>query len=175
MTYIIVFWLGFVTRFHCSAWGFIMNSPFHGEMWCWRDRGWDDGPGPCPRGRHSPRKWSGSKTPWDRGSQVQSGNRRDPGRGYVTYFWHENLPRESPGDRQWSEHIYCDCAAAEREKMALARTGNVNSNELYTFFTNDTNAFNNIVSITGQVTNTFWRWNEWIEELWALIDKGWPA
>ena len=37
--------------------------------------------------------------------------------------------------------------------MALARTGNVNSNELYTFFTNDTNAFNNIVSISGQVIN----------------------
>lgn len=35
--------------------------------------------------------------------------------------------------------------------MALARTGNVDANELYTFFTNDTNAFNNIVSITGQV------------------------
>lgn len=35
--------------------------------------------------------------------------------------------------------------------MALARTGNVDSNELYTFFTNDTNAFNNIVSISGQV------------------------
>ena len=33
----------------------------------------------------------------------------------------------------------------------MARTGNVDSNELYTFFTNDTNAFNNIVSISGQV------------------------
>ena len=41
---------------------------------------------------------------------------------------------------------------AGAEKMALARTGNVDANELYTFFTNDTNAFNNIVSITGQVT-----------------------
>ena len=35
--------------------------------------------------------------------------------------------------------------------MALARTGNVNAGDLYTFFTNDTNAFNNIVSIGGQV------------------------
>jgi len=33
----------------------------------------------------------------------------------------------------------------------LARTGNVNAEELYTFFTNDTNAQNNIISIGGQV------------------------
>ena len=33
----------------------------------------------------------------------------------------------------------------------LARTGNVNAEELYTFFTNDTNAQNNIISISGQV------------------------
>ena len=46
----------------------------------------------------------------------------------------------------------CLAAAwAESGHMALARTGNVDSNELYTFFTNDTNAFNNIVSISGQV------------------------
>jgi len=35
--------------------------------------------------------------------------------------------------------------------MALARTGNVDANELYSFFTNDTIATNNIISIGGQV------------------------
>ena len=44
------------------------------------------------------------------------------------------------------------CAAAAAAAMALARTGNVNAGDLYTFFTNDTNAYNNIVSIGGQVS-----------------------
>ena len=34
---------------------------------------------------------------------------------------------------------------------AESRTLNVNQAELYSFYTNDTNAFNNIVAIGGQV------------------------
>ena len=37
--------------------------------------------------------------------------------------------------------------------MSLARTGNVDVNGLYSYFTNDTVATNNIISIGGQVTN----------------------
>ena len=35
--------------------------------------------------------------------------------------------------------------------IAEPRTLNVNQAELYSFYTNDTNAFNNIVAIGGQV------------------------
>ena len=59
--------------------------------------------------------------------------------------------------------------------MALARTGNVNAGDLYTFFTNDTNAFNNIVSIGGQVrTETMQRQRlpKYFMEM-VHIENGW--
>ena len=36
--------------------------------------------------------------------------------------------------------------------MALARTGNVDVNNLYSFLANDTNAVNNVIAIGGQVS-----------------------
>jgi len=35
--------------------------------------------------------------------------------------------------------------------MSLARTGSVDAGELYSFLTNDTNAINNVIAVTGQV------------------------
>ena len=96
---------------------------------------------------------------WDR-SQVcaaQSGNRPGPdqrssdpslGPGFQHSF-NTKICRDCSG--KWLYLMWLATAWAESGNMALARTGNVDSNELYTFFTNDTNAFNNIVSISGQV------------------------